>query len=136
MFWAFDFAASSAKLSKNWRLCSGVNGSCSSDLRGSSEADTDTKDPNSEEELETARECALGLDVVAAIESNIGPGFGEAGGVGGENKVANKSSVSSPLTLDPLGGDIGGILSVDDIRSRRSGSKFIQSPIIASSESE
>lgn len=112
--------------SKKSRLCNGANGSCCPDLRGSSNAETETNDPNSDEDVEIARECGAGLDdVVGAMESNIGPGFGDAGGVGGEKSVANRSSVSSPLLGDPLGSGIrGGILLFNDEDISRLCSRF------------
>ena len=56
------------------------------------------KDPNSPEEVEKFLECfddcgfVLG---VTAVASNAGAGSGEAGGVGGEKRVANRSSFPS-----------------------------------------
>lgn len=101
--------------SKKSRLCSGVNGSGCSDLRGSSDAETETNDPKSDEGVDALLVCGIGLDVVGAMESNMGPGIGEAGGVGGENSVAKRSSVASLLVADGAGSGIrGGILQFDD----------------------
>jgi hypothetical protein len=72
-------------------------------LRGSSNVETETNEPNSEEESEAVREWTIGLDVEGSLESNNEVGVGDAGGVGGENKVANKSSVSSAFELDLRG---------------------------------
>ena len=76
----------------------GGNAACCSVCSGSSVAGTDTKDPNSTDEVENFLECLddCGFVVEAApAVPNIGIGRGEAGGVGGEKRVANKFSVPS-----------------------------------------
>lgn len=54
--------------------------------------------PNSPDEVEKCLECfddwSFVLEV-AAVVSNTDVGSGEAGGVGGEKRVANKSSLPS-----------------------------------------
>jgi len=70
-----------------WLVCS-----------GSSAAGTDIKDPNSPDEVEKLLECLDGFSFVlevAATAPNAGAGSGEAGGVGGEKRGANKSSFPS-----------------------------------------
>ena len=65
---------------------------------GSSVAGTDTKDPNSLDEVENLLECVDDCGFVfevAAVVPKACEGNGEAGGVGGEKRVANKSSLSS-----------------------------------------
>lgn len=73
----------------------GENTACCSVYSGSSVAGTDTKDPNSPDEVEKFLECLDDCGFVAAAVPNASVGRGEAGGVGGEKRVANKSSFPS-----------------------------------------
>lgn len=75
----------------------GENTGWCSAYSGSSIAGTDTKDPNSLDEVENFLECAddCGFVFEAADDvPGVCEGNGEAGGVGGEKRVANKSSLS------------------------------------------
>lgn len=76
----------------------GENAACCLAYSGSSVAGTDTKDPNSPDEVEKFLECLDDCNFVvgvAVVASNTDLGSGEAGGVGGEKRVANRSSFPS-----------------------------------------
>lgn len=102
-------------------ICTGWNSGLSGDgadaegAKGSSAAGTDTKDPNSEP-ADEFRWCVFGR--VSATRSGLEKGIGDALGVGGENRVAKRSSWALLASLWEFeergicgGMDIGGGIS-------------------------
>ena len=73
----------------------GGNAACCSVYSGSSVAGTDTKDPNSTDEVENFLECIDDSGLLVEVAAAVPNGRGEAGGVGGEKRAANKSSFPS-----------------------------------------
>lgn len=101
----------------------GENAPCCSAYSGSSVAGTDTKEPNSPDEVENVLECLDDCSFVlevAAVVPHTGAGSGEAGGVGGEKREANKSSFPSRSSSCGWVWSDGGSEEVDDINNTRS----------------
>lgn len=101
----------------------GVNAAWWSACSGSSVAETETKDPNSPDEVEKFLECGDDFGFVlevTAVVPNAGTGNGEAGGVGGEKRGANKSSFPSCSSTSGWVWSNGGLGEVGDINNTRS----------------